>query len=99
MPGGGTAGRLAPPKAPTRQTVFALPGLGTASPYEPLGTASADGVLSVAKIVGCLYQVLREGSWNGNRGRAMADERSEDGPWVWRGLRTQGCHGGGKVLQ
>ena len=68
VPGGGTAGRLAPPQAPTRQTVFALPGLGTASPYEPLGTASADGVLSVAKIVGYLYQVRREGSGNGNMG-------------------------------
>ena len=30
-------------------------------------------------------------------GRAMADERSEDGPWVWRGLRTQGCNGSGKA--
>ena len=60
MPGEGTAGRLATPRAPTRQIVFALPGLGTASPYELLRAESADGVLSRAKMVGCLYQVRGE---------------------------------------
>ena len=54
----GPASCLAPPRVPTRQTVFALPGLGTASPYEPLRADSADGVLSGAKIV---YQVRMEG--------------------------------------
>ena len=91
-----------PKRRCARRSLHCLDGLGplgTASPSEPLSIESADGELSVAKIVGCLYQVLREGSGNGNRGRAMADERSEDGPWVWRGLRTQGCHGCCKVLQ
>ena len=73
VPGGGTAGCLAPPRAPTLQTVFALPGLGTASPYELLRADSADGVLSGAKIVGCLYQVLMEGRGDENMGQGMAD--------------------------
>ena len=43
VPGGGTVGRLAPPRAPTHQTVFALPGLGTASPNEPLAPTVRTG--------------------------------------------------------
>ena len=62
VPGGGTAGRLAPPQAPTRQTVFALPGLGTASPYEPLRAESADGLLSACIRFG------RRGRGAGNMG-------------------------------
>ena len=46
MPGEGTAGRLATPRAPTRQIVFALPGLGTASQYELLRAESAVTVLT-----------------------------------------------------
>ena len=49
--------------------------------------------------MGCLYQVQRvlEGGGAGTEtcGRAMADGRIEDR--VWRGLRTQGCHGGSEA--